>query len=500
MSKPRTAITPTREDDYNEWYQQVVKAAELAEHSPVRGCMVIKPWGYGVWQKIQAALDNQFAARDVDNFYCPLFIPKSYLEREAKHIDGFATECAVVTHHRLEKNDKGELIPAGELEEPLIVRPTSETIIGEMYSRWIQSYRDLPLKLNQWANVVRWEMRTRLFLRTSEFLWQEGHTAHADRDEAETCSKEMVQVYADIARDYLAMPVIVGMKSRNERFPGAVDSYTIEAMMQDNKALQAGTSHFLGQTFAKAFNINFSDKDGKQATAWTTSWGSSTRLVGGLIMSHSDDDGMVVPPRIAPQQVIILPVAHKATDPSAIESYCEKLAKQIRAQSVFGSPVRVKIDNRDMRAGDKAWNWVKKGAPIRIEIGPKELEKSAVFCGRRDKGVKEKESLPADVFIESLPHTLEEIQSNLYDKALERMKRNTHVVNSREELEAHFANPSAGFAKAYWLDSEENDAVEKELKEKYKITVRCLITDEAKGTCVFSGKPDAHIAIFARAY
>lgn len=501
MSKPRTAITPTREEDYNEWYQQVVKAAELAEHSPVRGCMVIKPWGYGIWQKIQAAMDAQFSTRGVDNFYCPLFIPKSYLEREAKHIDGFATECAVVTHHRLEKNSEGQLIPAGELEEPLIVRPTSETIIGEMFSRWVQSHRDLPLKLNQWANVVRWEMRTRLFLRTSEFLWQEGHTAHATRDEAEACAKEMVQVYADIARNYLAMPVTVGMKSRNERFPGANDSYTIEAMMQDNKALQAGTSHFLGQTFAKAFDICFSDKDGKQATAWTTSWGSSTRLIGGLIMSHSDDDGMVVPPRIAPQQVVIMPVAHKATDPSAIHSYCEKLANQMREQTAFGQSVRVHIDNRDIRAGDKAWSWVKKGIPVRIEIGPKELENNAVFCGQRNKAAKDKQAVNADVFVESLPRLLEEMQSNLYETALKRMNGNTLIVNSREELEAHFNNnPNAGFAKGYWLDSEENDAVEKELKEKYKITVRCLIPDEPTGTCLFSGKSGAHIAIFARAY
>jgi prolyl-tRNA synthetase len=501
MAKARTAITPTREDDYNEWYQQVVKAAELAEHSPVRGCMVIKPWGYGIWQKIQASLDEQFASRGVDNFYCPLFIPKSYLEREAEHIDGFATECAVVTHHRLEKNDEGKLIPAGELEEPLIVRPTSETIIGEMFSRWVQSHRDLPLKLNQWANVVRWEMRTRLFLRTSEFLWQEGHTAHSNRDEAEACAKEMVQVYADIARNYLAMPVTVGLKSRNERFPGAVDSYTIEAMMQDNKALQAGTSHFLGQTFAKAFDIGFSDQSGAKQIAWTTSWGSSTRLVGGLIMSHADDDGMVVPPRVAPQQVVILPVAHKAADPSALHSYCESLAAKMREQQVFGQPIRVHIDNRDIRAGDKAWGWVKKGAPIRLEIGPKELENHAVFCGRRDKGVKEKKSISADLFIESLTHTLEEIQTGLYERALERQEANTQAVNSREELEAHFANnPNAGFAKGYWSDSEDNDAVEKELKEKHKITIRCLIQDEPMGTCLFSGKSDAAMAIFARAY
>ena len=501
MSKPRTAITPTRADDYNEWYQQVVKAAELAEHSPVRGCMVIKPWGYGIWQKLQAALDTQFSSRGVENFYCPIFIPKSYLEREAEHIDGFATECAIVTHHRLEKNDEGQLIPAGELEEPLVVRPTSETIIGEMFSRWIQSHRDLPLKLNQWANVVRWEMRTRLFLRTSEFLWQEGHTAHASKDEAESCAKEMIQVYAGIARDVLAMPVIVGAKSRNERFPGAIDSYTIEAMMQDNKALQAGTSHFLGQTFAKAFDINFSNADGQQTTAWTTSWGVSTRLIGGLIMSHADDDGLVVPPRVAPQQVVILPVPHKSVDPEVVFDYCEKLAADIRQHSVFGETIRVHIDKRDIRAGDKSWNWVKKGAPIRVEIGPKELEKGAVFYGRRDKAVKDKQSLAATDFVAALPAMLQEIQSNLYDKALTRMEDNIQAVQSREELEKHFANnPSAGFAKGYWLDSEANDTTEKELKEKYKITVRCKLIDEPTGTCLFTGKAGAELVIFARAY
>lgn len=501
MSKPKTAITPTRAEDYNEWYQQVVKAAEMAEHSPVRGCMVIKPWGYGIWQKLQAALDQQFSLRDVENFYCPLFIPKSYLEREAEHIDGFATECAIVTHHRLEKNAEGQLVPAGELEEPLVVRPTSETIIGEMFSRWVQSHRDLPLKLNQWANVVRWEMRTRLFLRTSEFLWQEGHTAHATQNEAEVCAKEMVQVYADIARTVLAIPVIVGAKSRNERFPGAIDSYTIEAMMQDKKALQAGTSHFLGQTFAKAFDISFSNADGQQTTAWTTSWGVSTRLIGGLIMSHADDDGLIVPPRVAPQQVVILPVPHKSVDPAVIVEYCEKLAAKIRQQTVFGESIRVHIDKRDIRAGDKSWGWVKKGAPIRVEIGPKELENSTVFYGRRDQAVKDKKSLAANDFVDAVPAILKEIQDNLYNKALTRMEENIQPVQSQTELEAHFANnPSAGFAKGYWLDSEENDAIEAELKEKYKITVRCLLVDEATGDCIFTGKPGAKLAIFARAY
>lgn len=500
MSTFKTAIIPTRENDYNEWYQQVVKAAELAEHSPVRGCMVIKPWGYGIWQKIQAALDLQFSMRGVENFYCPIFIPKSYLEREAKHIDGFATECAVVTHHRLEKNSEGKLVPAGELEEPLIIRPTSETIIGEMFSRWIQSHRDLPLKLNQWANVVRWEMRTRLFLRTSEFLWQEGHTAHATREEAEKCSQEMVQVYADIARNYLAMPVIVGMKSSNERFPGATDSYTIEAMMQDNKALQAGTSHFLGQTFAKAFNIHFTDHDSKQATAWTTSWGASTRLIGGLIMSHADDNGMIVPPRVAPHQVVILPVSHKAANLSSLETYCEKLAEKIRENTVFGEPIRVHIDKRDMRPGDKAWNWIKKGVPIRIEIGPKELENAAICFSSRIKEVREKETISAQIFLESLPHKLEEIQRILYEKALNRLEENTCIIQSREELENYFSNPKAGFAKGYWLDAKINDTVEHALKEKHKITIRCLIPDAEKGICLFSGKPNAHLAIFARSY
>ena len=498
--KVRTAITPTREEDYNEWYQQVVKAAELAEHSPVRGCMVIKPWGYGIWENLQRALDASFRTKGVENFYCPIFIPKSYLEREAEHIDGFATECAVVTHHRLEKNADGELIPAGKLEEPLIVRPTSETIIGEMFSRWIQSYRDLPLKLNQWANVVRWEMRTRLFLRTSEFLWQEGHTAHANEEEARNTAVEMVRVYEKIAQNVLAMPVMVGVKSRNERFPGAVTTHTIEAMMQDNKALQAGTSHFLGQTFSRAFEINYSNESGEQEHAWTTSWGVSTRLIGALIMSHSDDDGLIVPPKVAPHQVIILPIAHKSVDESELLEHCKKLADKIQAQNYNGQPIRAHIDTRDMRAGDKAWGWVKKGAPIRIEIGPKELEKNAVFCARRDKGVKDKQSLPVDEFITSLPDTLQNIQDTLLARARKRMKENTTSVKSKEELETHFSNKNAGFALGYWLDEPETDAIEKELKNKHKITIRCLIENKPEGTCLFTGKPGAKLAVFARAY
>lgn len=500
MAKNRTAITPTREQDYNEWYQQVVKSGDLAEHSPVRGCMVIKPWGYAIWENIQRILNDKFAAKGVENFYCPLFIPKSYLEREAEHIDGFATECAVVTHHRLEKNDDGELIPAGELEEPLIVRPTSETIIGEMFAGWVQSHRDLPLKLNQWANIVRWEMRTRLFLRTSEFLWQEGHTAHSNKEEAATFSKEIVEAYADFSRNYLAMPVTIGEKSRNERFPGAKTSFTIEALMQDNKALQAGTSHYLGQTFAEAFNINFSDKDGALQTAWTTSWGVSTRLIGGLIMTHSDDDGLLLPPKIAPRHVVILPIPHKAADPSAIYSYCEHLAEEISKQSFAGQTIRVQVDQRDQRPGDKAWGWVKKGAPIRIEIGPKELENNVVYFGRRDQSPKDKKSLDKDAFVEQLPAILEQMQQNMYDNALRRTEENTTTVTTRSELEAAFSADTPGFVKGYWLDSAENDTVEKELKEKYKITIRCLLTDCDSGTCMFSGKDGANMAIFAKAY
>ena len=381
--KPKTAITPTREENYPEWYQQVIKAADLAETSPVRGCMVIKPWGYAIWENIQKELDRRFKATGHKNAYFPLFIPMRYLQKEADHVDGFAKECAVVTHSRLEADENGQLQPAGPLDEPLIVRPTSETIIGELFAKWVQSYRDLPLLINQWANVVRWEMRTRLFLRTSEFLWQEGHTVHATEEEAMEETRTMLDVYADFSEKYLAMPVIKGEKTEAERFPGAVSTYSIEAMMQDKKALQAGTSHFLGQNFAKSSSIKFLNAESKEEYAWTTSWGVSTRLVGGLIMTHSDDDGLVLPPAIAPAHIVILPVTPKPDSREAVLEYCRNLKQSLEAQSYLDEPIRVELDDRDIRGGEKTWSWVKKGVPVRIEVGPRDMEKDAVFYAKK---------------------------------------------------------------------------------------------------------------------
>ena len=377
MSETKTAITPRREDDFPEWYQQVVRAAEMAENSDVRGCMVIKPWGYGLWENMQRVLDRMFKATGHKNAYFPLFIPLSYLAKEAAHVEGFAKECAVVTHHRLESDGAGGLrpAPAAELTEPLVVRPTSETIIGATYAKWVQSYRDLPILINQWANVVRWEMRPRVFLRTTEFLWQEGHTAHETEAEAIGETEKMLQVYAKFAREYLAIPVYPGEKSESERFPGAVRTLTIEAMVQDRKAIQAGTSHFLGQNFAKASGIQFLSRTNTQEFAWTTSWGVSTRLIGTAIMAHADDDGMIVPPRVAPTHVVILPITPKPESREAVLAAAETMAEALRGQSYAGEPVIVEVDKRDLHGGTKSWEWIKKGVPVRIEIGPRDMEK-----------------------------------------------------------------------------------------------------------------------------
>src|SRR5688572_5815435 len=365
----QTAITPRRDQDFPEWYQQVVRAADLAENSDVRGCMVIKPWGYGIWENMQRVLDGMFKATGHKNAYFPLFIPLSYLAKEAEHVEGFAKECAVVTHHRLEADGKGGLRPApsAELTEPLVVRPTSETIIGASYAKWVQSYRDLPILINQWANVVRWEMRPRLFLRTAEFLWQEGHTAHETAEEALAETQQMLRVYETFAREYLALPVYTGEKSEAERFPGAVQTLCIEAMVQDRKAIQAGTSHFLGQNFAKASEIKFVSRDNKQEYAWTTSWGVSTRLIGTVIMAHGDDDGVILPPRIAPTQVVIIPVTPKPDTRDAVFAACDALAAKLRAQSFSGEAIRVEIDKRDLGGGQKSWDWIKRGVPVRVE-------------------------------------------------------------------------------------------------------------------------------------
>ncbi|MFL2835548.1 MAG: proline--tRNA ligase [Coraliomargaritaceae bacterium] len=496
--KPKTAITPTRVENYPEWYQQVIKAADLAETSPVRGCMVIKPWGYAIWENIQKELDRRFKATGHKNAYFPLFIPMRYLQKEADHVDGFAKECAVVTHSRLEADENGQLQPAGPLDEPLIVRPTSETIIGELFAKWVQSYRDLPLLINQWANVVRWEMRTRLFLRTSEFLWQEGHTVHATEEEAMVETRTMLDVYADFSENYLAMPVIKGEKTEAERFPGAVSTYSIEAMMQDKKALQAGTSHFLGQNFAKSSSIKFLNAESKEEHAWTTSWGVSTRLVGGLIMTHSDDDGLVLPPAIAPAHVVILPVTPKPDSRDAVLEYCRDIKQALEAQSYLGEPVRVELDDRDIRGGEKTWSWVKKGVPVRIEVGPRDMEKEAVFYARRDKAVKDKVSQEKASFVSEITALLENIQSNLFKKAQDFQKTHTQSIDNKEDFEAYFADEDAGYASVgFCLDSQ----LEDELAKRLKISVRCIPNDTVAETvpCIFTGK-DGKRVIFARSY
>lgn len=502
--KPKTAITPTRADDYPEWYQQVVKAADLAENSPVRGCMVIKPWGYSLWENIQRVLDRKFKDTGHVNAYFPLLIPLSFMEKEAEHVEGFAKECAVVTHHRLQAKD-GKLVPAGELEEPFIIRPTSETIIGAMYAKWVQSYRDLPILINQWANVMRWEMRTRLFLRTAEFLWQEGHTCHATAKEAMEETLKMLDVYADFAENYMAMPVIKGEKTPDERFPGAVNTYAIEAMMQDRKALQAGTSHFLGQNFAKASGIKFLSKEGTEETAWTTSWGVSTRLIGGIIMSHSDDDGLVVPPRLAPAHAVILPIYRSDDERAQVMEFCESLRRELRALTYCGQPLEVLLDDRDIRGGEKTWQHIKKGVPLRLEVGPRDVAAGSVFMGRRDLDAKEKKSVPRAELVQTVVAILEDMQSNMFNRAKAHREANTHKIDSLKDFVDYFTPKSeakpeihGGFALAHW--SAGQDVVDK-LKE-LKVTARCIPLDGEKepGKCIISGRPSTGRVVFAKSY
>jgi len=497
-----TAITPTRSENYPEWYQEVIKAADMAENSPVRGCMVIKPWGYAIWENMQKVLDGMFKATGHVNAYFPLLIPLSFLEQEAEHVEGFAKECAVVTHHRLKAGPDGKLVPDGKLEEPLIIRPTSETIIGHQYAKWVKSYRDLPILMNQWCNVMRWEMRTRMFLRTAEFLWQEGHTVHATAKEAEEETLRMLDVYADFAENYMAMPVIKGMKTPDERFPGAVDTYTIEAMMQDCKALQSGTSHFLGQNFAKASGIKFQSAEGKEEIAWTTSWGMSTRMIGGLIMIHSDDDGLVLPPKIAPLQVVIIPIYRNDEERSQVLEYVKSLEKEIRATRYSDASIAVKIDDRDMRGGEKAWQYIKQGVPVSVEVGPRDMTKGEVFVGRRDKGVKDKSGMARTTFVESLPKILDEIQQNIFNRAKTFREANTKKIDNLKDFETFFGgdaeSQAGGFAMVHWNEA----AIGHEILAKLKVTPRCipLNAPEESGTCIFTGKPSKRRVIFAKSY
>jgi len=501
----KNAIEPSRTEDYPEWYQQVIKASDMAERAPVRGCMVIKPWGYALWENIVAQMDRMFKATGVKNAYFPLFIPINFLEQEAEHVEGFAKECAVVTHHRLEKGPDGGLVPGGPLTDPLVVRPTSETIIGDSFSKWVSSYRDLPLLINQWANVVRWEMRTRIFLRTSEFLWQEGHTAHATDTEAIERTQMMLKVYTRMVQDYLAIPVIEGRKTAAERFPGAVDTLCIEAMMQDRKALQAGTSHFLGQNFAKASNIRFQSEKETEEYAWTTSWGTSTRMIGGLIMTHGDDDGVIMPPRVAPAHVVLLPIYRKPEERATVMEYVDKLATALRDIRYADRDIVVEIDDRDV-GGARGWDWIKKGIPVRVEIGPRDIAKDAVFVGRRDRSHRDKTALPREAFIAQFTEILDDIQGNLFQRARRFRQENTRAVDDRKDFYDWFTPENqekpeihGGFAMSHWCG---DAACEARIKEDLNVTIRCipLEAEPEDGSCVCCGKPSRERVVFAKAY
>ena len=483
-----------RSENYSQWYNELVAKADLAEQSAVRGCMVIKPYGYAIWEKMQRQLDDMFKATGHQNAYFPLLIPKSFLSREADHVEGFAKECAVVTHYRLKTDPDGNGVvvdPAARLEEELIIRPTSETIIWNTYKNWIHSYRDLPLLVNQWANVMRWEMRTRMFLRTAEFLWQEGHTAHATREEAEREARRMLEVYADFAQNYMAVPVIKGVKTASERFAGAIDTYTIEAMMQDGKALQSGTSHFLGQNFAKAFEVTFMNKENKPEYVWATSWGVSTRLMGALIMTHSDDNGLVLPPRLAPIQVVIVPIYKNEEGLKAISAKVEPIVDELRRRGIS-----VKYDDADnKRPGFKFADYEVKGVPVRLAIGQRDIEEGTVELMRRD--TLEKETLPIDGIVDHISAELDDIQQKLFDRALEYRQRKTVSVDTYEEFKEKIED--GVFILAHWDGTSETEA---KIKEETKATIRCIPFegDTTPGVCMVTGKPSARRVLFARSY
>tara|TARA_R110002051_G_scaffold170841_1_gene241425 strand:+ start:13078 stop:14553 length:1476 start_codon:yes stop_codon:yes gene_type:complete len=484
-----------RSEDYSKWYNELVVQADLAENSGVRGCMVIKPYGYAIWEKMQAALDKRFKETGHENAYFPIFIPKSYLSKEASHVEGFAKECAVVTHYRLKNAEDGSGIivdPDAKLEEELIVRPTSETIIWDTYRRWIQSYRDLPILINQWANVVRWEMRTRLFLRTAEFLWQEGHTAHATEAEAISEAKQMMDVYAEFAEEFMAMPVIKGTKTESERFAGALDTYCIEALMQDGKALQAGTSHFLGQNFAKAFDVKFATKEGTQEYVWATSWGVSTRLMGALVMTHSDDLGLVLPPKLAPIQVVIVPIYKGLEQLDLISERVQPLVKDLRAKGIS-----VKFDDRDTyKPGFKFAEYELKGVPVRLAIGQRDMDNQTFEVARRD--TLEKETVAASLVLDKIEFLLEDIQQNIYQKAFDFRENHITEVNSYEEFKK-VLDSKGGFIAAHWDGSKET---EEKVKNETKATIRCIPIDavEEEGACMLTGKPSKKRVLFAKAY
>ncbi len=486
---------PTREQNYSEWYNQLVIRAGLAENSSVRGCMVIKPYGYAIWERMQQQLDSMFKATGHSNAYFPLFIPKSFFSKEANHVEGFAKECAIVTHYRLKQSDDGKSVvvdPEAKLEEELIVRPTSETIIWNTYRNWIQSYRDLPILLNQWANVVRWEMRTRLFLRTAEFLWQEGHTAHATAEEAVEETRKMLDVYAEFAEQWLAIPVVKGVKSANERFAGALDTYCIEALMQDGKALQAGTSHFLGQNFAKAFDVKFTSKQGVQDFVWATSWGVSTRLMGALVMAHSDDDGLVLPPKLAPIQVVIVPIYKSDEQLKLVSDVALKIKKALTARGI----AVVYDDDDQAKPGWKFAEYEMKGVPVRLAIGPRDVESGTVELARRD--TKEKMTVQITDIELKIENLLQQIQENIFKKAIDFRDTSTHVADSMDEF-IKILDSKGGFVFAHWDGTAET---EEKIKEQTKATIRCipLNNKQENGKCILTGKPSTQRVLFARAY
>ncbi len=486
---------PSRSEDYSLWYNEIIKKAGLAENSPVRGCMVIKPYGFAIWEKMQDTLDKMFKDTGHSNAYFPLFIPKSFFSKEASHVEGFAKECAIVTHYRLKNDDSGKGVvidPDAKLEEELIVRPTSETVIWDSYKNWIQSYRDLPLLINQWANVVRWEMRTRLFLRTAEFLWQEGHTAHATSEEAQAETRLMLDVYADFAENHMGLPVIKGIKTESERFAGAVETYCIESMMQDGKALQAGTSHFLGQNFARAFDVKYATKEGKEEFVWGTSWGVSTRLMGALIMAHSDDDGLVLPPKLAPIQIVIVPIYKSEEELNSISELAEKYIKLLKEKGIS-----IQFDKREThKPGWKFAEYELKGVPVRIAIGPKDMENGTVEIARRD--TREKQTVNQREVVDIVLNLLDEIQQNIYIKALNFRKENTHTVDDYETFK-DLLNKEGGFVYAHWDGTAETEA---KISEETKATIRCIPLNQEKepGKCIYSGKPSAGRVLFAKAY
>ncbi len=497
----KAGISPTRSEDFPAWFQSVVRDAEVAELDHVRGAMVIRPWGYGIWELMQRAMDDKIKASGADNAYFPLFIPLSYFEDEAKHVEGFAKEMAVVTHHRLETDDEGNLVPAGELTEPLVVRPTSETIIGRSFAKWINSYRDLPLLINQWANIVRWELRPRVLLRTTEFLWQEGHTAHADEAEAREKTSEMLEVYRSFAEDVIAVPVVTGEKPESERFPGAVSSLSIEAMMQDGKALQAGTSHYLGTNFSEAMGMDFTDSEGADRFAHTTSWGTSTRLMGALVMTHADDNGLRLPPRVAPKQVVIVPITRD--DPAKVEAAADELAEELRGFSALGAPLRVSVDIRDRKPAEKRWEWIRKGAPVVVELGERDIDSGVVTVTRRTDPDLGREQIESAKAAAAIAEAVKAMQAQLHTEAAERMAARTATdISDVDAFREYFSGDdtdSGGFVRAPWSQ----DPATEEAMGELGVSVRCVPFDQdlaAGATCVISGAPAEVEAIFAKAY